>query len=188
MWGGADDGRAMALRRFPGPVAVVLAPAATPRLTFEEVDHEPWAVQIEYHDATGLPLVVRTVRSTSGLSPRGLPVEDIPSVMLTFLLAGPGPVPGLRPARPGEPDLDAVLRSRSRALMSSRAALERLVPSATGVTIDGRDLRARRVDAPACVGLHVPWLGQNVFCAVLPEFVGALQLRTGGVEELSHFP
>lgn len=188
MWGGADDGRAMALRRFPGPVAVVLAPAATPRLTFEEVDHEPWAVQIEYHDATGLRLVVRTVRSTSGLSPRGLPVEDIPSVMLAFLLAGPGPVLDLLAGRPGEPDLDAVLRSRSRALMSSRAALERLVPSATSVTIDGRDLRARRVDAPACVGLHVPWLGQNVFCAVLPELVGALQLRTGGVEELSHFP
>ena len=171
------DGGGQVLRRFPGPIASSeTSPGGRPpQLTVESIDGEPWAVQLTYATDDDVCLIVRTVRSSAGLSPRGLTVEDIPTVMLNFLLEAQ--CASMSSGRRSAQDIDG----QAAAVFASRAWLAGLTSTESSLVIDGHRFPAERTDVENCVGLHAKWSPMDVYCAVRPALLPGLRLRTADV-------
>jgi hypothetical protein len=161
------------LDRFPGPVAVAADPVGQlpPASAFEAHGDEPWAITVDYADPDVHLLTVRTVRSPRGLDPRGLPREDLASMVANF----PG-VTTSTPPRPGDEDswvADLVARHRQ-----ARAAIADRPVTTASVPIDGTEVDGRRIDFADCAAVELAWGEQTVFCAGRPEIIGRLRLAT----------
>ena len=165
---------------FPGPVAIAAQPiqGLAPVLGWEEVDDQPWAIQVGYAIPRGRQvLTVRTVRSTEGLSPRH-PLESLASVIVNFVNADLG---GRAPRRTTVVDpVEATRQDYARMSASRllRAEVEGTATSPVTVRLDGVAIEGSRVDLERCSAVEVPWDGQIVFCAGLADVLDTLALKS----------
>jgi hypothetical protein len=160
---------------FPAAVAAAAGKwdGAVPFVSVMTNDDEPWAVELYYPVESRPGLAVRTIRSRQGLSSRGMPVEDLASVMVNFMLNN---VEVTRPdvSAGSEAHVDAII-ARSRGIRAQASETEAV---RTAIFIDGDEYGARRIDVLGCTAVEVPWAQQTVFCVATATEIDGLRLRT----------
>ncbi len=167
------------LARFPGPVAIAAEPVggASAILGVEEIDGQPWAVEVGYTAAGRHLLTVRTVRSTAGLDPRGLTVESLASAVVAFAARDEGARPLGVPVTLAEGDAERRIAAHIAASRLTREQVARTPTRHTTLEIGGTAIPGDRVDLAECSAVDLAWDGQTVYCAGRPEIIDTLKLR-----------
>lgn len=160
---------------FPGTVAAAAGrwDGAVPFVSVMTNNDEPWAVEL-YYPVDGRPgLAVRTIRSRQGLSPRGMPIESLASVMVNFMLNN---VDVTRPdaSAGSEAHVDAVI-ARGRSIRAQASETE---AAPTAIFIDGDEYGARRIDVLGCTAVEASWAQRTVFCVATAAEIDGLRRRT----------
>lgn len=169
------------LAAFPGRVAAAstgMGLGSIAAVGTDRAGDEPWAVDVTYRSPTGSPrLVIKTVRSPHGLSPRGLPVENAEVQLLRFLGGAGGRERGLVvPSR----ESSAANHARVRAAVTDAPA------APVDVVIDSDLVPATRIDALGAVVITASWHDQAVFLTGTPEHLGTLELHTATSADVDH--
>ncbi|MEU3764813.1 hypothetical protein AB0E55_07080 [Amycolatopsis keratiniphila] len=169
------------LARFPGPVAIVHgegSPGPVAFLDGDAVNDEPWAIEATYQKSGRPCLVIRTVRSSRNMNPRGLPVEDATIQLVNFLS---------RVGRPLERELTAPSRASSRTVFDQvRVAVNGATVQDVEVAIDDERVRGTRTDALDAAVVELAWHGQVVFVTGWPDAMQILALRTATPSDAAH--
>ncbi|WP_199443066.1 hypothetical protein [Umezawaea beigongshangensis] len=142
------------------------------------VNDRPWAVEVTHRSSAGtLLLVIKTVRSSHGLSPRGLPVENAESQLLDFLSRtrdrGSGLVVPVRGSSVANHD-----RVRAAVAEASVVPVE--------VVIDHGLVPGTRIDALGAVVIRVGWKDQTVLLTGAADHLGTLELHTATSSDVDH--
>jgi hypothetical protein len=165
---------------FPGPVAIPAEPirGLTPSLGWEQVNDEPWAINIDYAIPEGQHLLtVRTVRSPEGLNPRH-PIESLASAVVNFVNMDQGARPLGTPIPVDLTEAEQRVRDHVSASRLTRADVEGTPTFPTVIAIDVVAIEGSRVDLVRCSAVELAWGEQVVFCTGLPDIIDALRLKS----------
>lgn len=168
------------LDSFPGPVAIAAHPiqGLAPALGWEEVNDEPWAIQVGYAIPQGPQvLTVRTVRSTEGLNPRH-PLESLASVIVNFVDAELNRQ--LPPMSTAVDQAEATQQIKARVTASRllHAKVEATATSPVTVRLDSVAIEGSRVDLETCSAVELSWGKQVVFCTGSADVLDTLALKS----------
>ncbi|TDX84940.1 hypothetical protein [Amycolatopsis arida] len=141
----------------------------------DNINGNPWALEVVYQPHDHDRLVVRTIRSRQGIPLRATYVENHAIQLLNFL-------DRVNPVVVGAPTKEAEQTHSARV----RDAIERATPLPTTVVIDGVPERGTRVDVLDWSVVELAWGDQAVFVTGRPETLDGLTLRSATPADLAH--
>jgi hypothetical protein len=167
---------------FPGRVAVPhddLGLGTMKTWQYEAVDDTPWALEALYDSGSRYLLSVKSVRSSAGLSPRGLPLENDTIQISKFLQRADIIANPERYASGHHPDR----RDHLDRYQAAQQAVHDALPETVTVPCDGVPRTGSRITALGCCVARLTWDDTTMWCTGQPEIVARLALRTATLDD-----